>query len=57
MQGVDIHDRWRMVRRIAACALALTIAGAAPAIAQFDRGTISGTIKDCVRAAWYRASR
>jgi hypothetical protein len=29
-----------------ACALALLLVSATPAVAQFDRGTISGTIKD-----------
>jgi hypothetical protein len=33
-------------RRNASWSLVLLLAGAAPALAQFDRGTISGTIKD-----------
>ena len=44
MQGVD--RGCRAIRRLGALALVLTIAGAAPVYAQFDRGTISGTIKD-----------
>ena len=49
MQGVDINQGWRRLRRLGAYGLALAVfitAGATPALAQFDRGTISGTIKD-----------
>ena len=46
MQGVEIQGRWRTVRHLGALALALTLAGALPAYAQLDRGTISGTVKD-----------
>ena len=46
MQGVEIRQGWRRLRHVGACALVLLIAGVAPAFAQFDRGTISGTVKD-----------
>jgi hypothetical protein len=46
MQGVDIRGRWRSFRCLATWALALTIGAAAPAYAQVDRATISGTVKD-----------
>ena len=45
MQGVATFG-WRTFRRLGALLAALTIAGVLPAYAQFDRGTISGTIKD-----------
>jgi hypothetical protein len=45
MQGVATFG-WRTFRRLGALIIALTMAGALPAYAQFDRGTISGTIKD-----------
>src|SRR5438128_2762020 len=40
------EDRRQVSCRSAAWSLVLLLATAAPAIAQFDRGTISGTIKD-----------
>jgi hypothetical protein len=45
MQGVATFG-WRTFRRLGALLAALTLAGVLPAYAQFDRGTISGTIKD-----------
>ncbi len=45
MQGVATIG-WRTFRRLGALLVALTMASALPAYAQFDRGTISGTIKD-----------
>ena len=38
--------RRQIWRRSASWSLVLLLAGAAPALAQFDRGAISGTIKD-----------
>jgi hypothetical protein len=38
--------QWRRVRHAAAWVLVVLVAGALPAFAQFDRGTVSGTIKD-----------
>ena len=46
MHGVNTSGRWRMLRRLAAGALALMICGVTPAYAQLDRGSISGIIKD-----------
>ncbi len=46
MDGIKTSGRWRMLGRLTAGALALIICGAAPAYAQLDRSSISGTIKD-----------
>src|SRR5512145_2627269 len=46
MHGVNTSGRWRMLRRLAAGALALMICGVTPAYAQLDRGSISGIVKD-----------
>ena len=45
MRGVAIAG-WRTFGRFIALIVALTIAGALPAFAQFDRGQISGVVKD-----------
>jgi hypothetical protein len=45
--GCRSKNNWsRALYRSGVCALLLVLAGPAPAAAQFDRGTISGTIKD-----------
>ena len=46
--------RQRRTCRAVVWAVALLAAGATPAYAQFDRGTVSGTVKDA-RAALCRA--
>ena len=42
----ETHRRLPLCRKLAWTTVVLLLASAAPAIAQFDRGTISGTIKD-----------
>jgi hypothetical protein len=46
MLRMGTGDRRRVARRVGVWALALILAGALPAYAQLDRGTISGTVKD-----------
>ncbi|MGB2714586.1 MAG: carboxypeptidase-like regulatory domain-containing protein [Vicinamibacterales bacterium] len=45
MSGVNSSGRWRWLR-LSAWTVALMVVAAAPAFAQIDRATISGTVKD-----------
>jgi hypothetical protein len=46
MSGVNSSGPWRWLRRLGAWTVALMVVSAGSAFAQFDRATISGTVKD-----------